>query len=224
MNPIRVLLADDHALVRAGISALLQSLSEIEVVAEVGDGREALRLIEALQPDVVLMDIAMPGLNGLEAAARIAKEFPRVRVIILSMHENEEYVLRALRAGAVGYLLKGARISELELAITSVARGETYLSPAASKHVVLDYIQRAGEMPASAERVPQLPERLTPRQRQILQMIAAGRTTKEIAQRLDISVKTVEMHRAQLMDRLGIHDIAGLVRYAIRTGLVASDA
>ncbi|MFL5802376.1 MAG: response regulator [Roseiflexaceae bacterium] len=224
MTLIRVLLADDHALVRAGISALLQSLPEIEVVAEVEDGREALRLIEALQPDVVLMDIAMPGLNGLEAAARIAKEFPQVRVIILSMHENEEYVLRALRAGAVGYLLKGARIFELELAVTSVAHGETYLSPAASKHVVLDYVQRAGEVPASAERAPHPAERLTPRQREILQLIAAGHTTKEIAQRLDISVKTVEMHRAQLMDRLGIHDIAGLVRYAIRTGLVAPDA
>jgi DNA-binding NarL/FixJ family response regulator len=224
MSPIRILLADDHALVRAGISALLQSLAEIDVVAEVEDGHEALRLIEALQPDVVLMDIAMPGLNGLEAAARVAKEFPHVRVIILSMHENEEYVLRALRAGAVGYLLKGARTSELELAVTSVAHGETYLSPAASKHVVLDYIQRAGEAHAIAERAPHTADRLTPRQREILQMIAAGHTTKEIAQRLDISAKTVEMHRAQLMDRLDIHDIAGLVRYAIRTGLVAPDA
>jgi DNA-binding NarL/FixJ family response regulator len=223
MNPIRVLLADDHALVRAGIRALLQSLVGIEVVAEVDDGREALRLIEELQPDVVLMDIAMPGLNGLEAVARVAKEFSHVRVIILSMYENEEYVLHALRAGAVGYLLKGARTSELELAVTSVARGETYLSPAASKHVVLDYIQRVGEISASAEREPRPADRLTPRQCEILQMIAAGRTTKEIAQRLDISVKTVEMHRAQLMDRLGIHDIAGLVRYAIRTGLVAPD-
>jgi DNA-binding NarL/FixJ family response regulator len=223
MSLIRVLLADDHALVRAGIGALLRSLSEIEVVAEVDDGREALRLIDTLQPDVVLMDIAMPGLNGLETAARITKEFPQVRVIMLSMHENEEYVLQALRAGAVGYLLKGARTAELELAVTSVARGETYLSPAASKHVVLDYIQRAGEAPASAERAPQPAERLTPRQREILLLIAVGRTTKDIAQRLDISVKTVEMHRAQLMDRLGIHDIAGLVRYAIRTGLVAPD-
>jgi DNA-binding NarL/FixJ family response regulator len=223
MKTIRILLADDHALVRAGIRALLESLAEIEVIAEVDNGQDALQLIETLQPDVVLMDIAMPQLNGLEVVARVSKCFPQVRVIILSMHENEEYVLQALRAGAAGYLLKGARTSELDLAVTSVARGEIYLSPAASKHVVLDYIQRVGRASAATEREPGPDERLTPRQREILQLIAAGYTTKEIAQRLEISVKTVEMHRAQLMDRLDIHDIAGLVRYAIRTGLVAAD-
>ena len=220
MKTIRVLLADDHALVRAGIRALLQNIGEIEVVGEADDGREALRLIETLEPNVVLMDIAMPGLNGLEAASRITKEFPEVRVIILSMYGNEEYVLQALRAGAMGYLLKGARTAELELAVTSVARGETYLSPAASKHVVVDYIQRSlgAAVPSQAEPRPQ--ERLTPRQREILQLIAEGQTTKEIARTLSLSVKTVEMHRAQLMERLDIHDVAGLVRYAIRVGMV----
>jgi DNA-binding NarL/FixJ family response regulator len=219
MSSIRVLLADDHALVRAGIRALLQNLAGIEVVAEADDGREALRLIAELRPDVVLMDIAMPGLNGLDTTARVTKEFPQVRVIMLSMHANEEYVLQALRSGAAGYLLKGARLPELELAVTSVARGETYLSPAASKHVVSGYVQRAsrgGHSEADARPA----ERLTPRQREILQLIAEGATTKEIAQHLQISVKTVEMHRAQLMERIGIHDVAGLVRYALRIGLI----
>jgi DNA-binding NarL/FixJ family response regulator len=220
MNPIRVLLADDHTLVRAGIRSLLQNIGEVEVVAEADDGREALRLIASLQPDIVLMDIAMPNLNGLEAAARVSKEFPNVRVIILSMYANEEYVLQSLRAGAAGYLLKGARAAELELAVASVARGETYLSPAASKHVIVDYVQRAGgdAVPSQDERNPT--ERLTPRQREILQLIAEGHSTKEIALALNISVKTAESHRTQIMERLGIHDIAGLVRYAIRAGMI----
>ena len=215
MSTIRVLLADDHVLVRAGIRALLDSLGGIQVIAEASDGREALRLIETQPPDVVMMDIAMSGLNGLEAAARIRKEFPNVRVIILSMHANEEYVMQALRAGAAGYLLKDAAITELELAVRAVARGETYLSPTVSKHVV-DYVQRTG-----GESSPL--EQLTPRQREILQLIAEGRTVQDIARLLTISVKTVETHRAQLMERLGIHDIAGLVRYAIRVGLIKSD-
>lgn len=213
MKPIRMMLAEDHTLVRAGIRALLQNLEEVEVVAEAGDGREALRLVEMYEPDVVLMDIAMAGLNGLEATARISKTFPHVRVIILSMHANEEYVLQALRAGAVGYLLKDAGTAELELAIRAVARNETYLSPLVSKHVVADYVRRVGGEPSSLER-------LTRRQREILQLIAEGHSTQEIAQMLSISVKTVETHRSQLMERLDIHDVAGLVRYAIRMGLV----
>jgi DNA-binding NarL/FixJ family response regulator len=158
------------------------------------------------------MDIAMAGLNGLEAAARVVQEFPHVRVVMLSMHANEEYVLQALRAGAMGYLLKDASVTELELAIKAVVRNETYLSPAVSKHVV-EYVQRIGGEPSSLER-------LTARQREILQLIAEGRTTQEIAGTLNISVKTVESHRAQLMERLDIHDVAGLVRYAIRMGVV----
>lgn len=213
MRPNRVLIVDNHAMVRAGFRALLQSLEDIEVVAEAGDGREAVRLVALHQPDIVLMDIAMPEMNGLEATARIKKEFPHVRVIILSMHTNEEYVYQALRAGAMGYLLKDGGTSELELAIRAIAQGETYLSPTVSKHVITDYMRRV-----STDSNPS--EQLTPRQREILQLIAEGKSTKEIAEILYISVKTVETHRMQLMDRLDIHDIAGLVHYAIRTGLV----
>jgi DNA-binding NarL/FixJ family response regulator len=216
MKPICVLLAEDHALVRAGFRALLENLHGIQVIAEAGDGREAMRLIETHRPDVVLMDITMPGLNGLEAAARVANEFPYVHVIILSMHANEEYVLQALRAGAAGYLLKDADPTELELAVTAVARGETYLSPPVSKHVIADYVRRVGDESSSLVQ-------LTPRQREVLQLIAEGHTTKEIARMLGISVKTVGTHRAQLMERLDIHDIAGLVRYAIRVGLVSPE-
>lgn len=216
MSLIRVLLVDNHTLVRAGLRALLQSLDDIEVVAEANDGREALRLVESHQPDVVLMDVAMPEMNGLEATARVVKEFPQVRVIILSMHANEEYVLQALRTGAVGYVLKDSGVSELELALKAISRGETYLSPAVSKHVVADYVRRVG-----GESNPL--EQLTPRQREILQLLAEGRSTKEIAQLLYISIKTVETHRSQLMERLNIHDVAGLVRYAIRVGLVTPD-
>ena len=216
MKPIRVLLADDHTLVRAGFRRLIQDLPAIEVVAEAESGHEALRLVQEHQPDVILLDIAMPGLNGLEVAARLAEEFPRVRVLILSMHLNEEYVWQALRAGASGYLLKDSGDSELEIAIRAVARGETYLSPPVSKQVISDYMLRAGSEPSSLDR-------LTPRQREVLQLIAEGHSTKEIAFTLKVSVKTVESHRTELMERLNIHDVAGLVRYAIRVRLVSPD-
>jgi len=217
VTPIRVLLADDHALVRAGIRSLLGTLPGVQVVGEAGDGHEALRLVETLRPRVVLMDIAMPGLNGLEATARIARDHPETRVIILSMHVSEEYAARALRAGGAGYLPKDADVRELELAIEAVARGETYLSPAVSTHVVADYRRRLAEAPDALAR-------LTPRQREVLQLLAEGHSTKEIAFRLHVSVKTVETHRAQVMDRLDIHDLAGLVRFAVRMGLVSPDA
>jgi DNA-binding NarL/FixJ family response regulator len=210
---IRVLVADDHNLLRAGLRALMQSLEGIEVVAEASNGREALNLIGAHQPDVVLMDIGMPELNGLEAAAQIVRDYPATRVVILSMHANEEYVLRALQAGAAGYLIKDAGTAELETAVRAVARGETYLSPAVSKHVVGEYLRRVG-----AEERPL--DQLTARQREVLQLLAEGYGTQDIAQKLSISVKTVEAHRAQLMQRLDIHDLAGLVRFAVRTGLV----
>jgi DNA-binding NarL/FixJ family response regulator len=213
MRPIRLLIADDHTLVRAGIRALIEKLPEVQVVAEASDGRDALQLVRKHRPDVVLMDIAMPGLNGLEATRYIAKEFPEIPVLVLSMYASEEYVWQALRAGAAGYLLKGAELAELALAIKAVTCGETYLSPPISKHIIKDYVQRVGGKETMVER-------LTPRQREILQLIAEGVTTKEIANTLHISVKTVETHRAQLMERLGIHDIAGLVRYAIKLGLV----
>jgi DNA-binding NarL/FixJ family response regulator len=213
MNTIRILLADDHTLLRAGIRSLLEKMAGVEVVAEAADGREALDLIKTHQPNMVLMDIAMAGLNGLDATARIVREFPNVRVIILSMHANEEYVLQTLRAGASGYLLKDAATAELELAIQAVARRDTYLSPAISRRVIEDYLGRI-----SGWRSPS--EQLTPRQREILQLVAEGKTTKEIAFLLKLSVKTVETHRAQLMDRLDVHDVPGLVRQAMRMGLV----
>jgi DNA-binding NarL/FixJ family response regulator len=217
MSPIRILLVDDHDLVRAGIRSLLQNVQGVEVVAESEDGRGALELIRTHRPDVVLMDVAMRGLNGLEAARLIAKQFPTVRVIILSMFANEEYVASALRSGASGYLLKNSSPAELELALKTVARGETYLTAAVSRTVIEDYKSRL------AERLTPL-ERLTPRQREVLQLIAEGSTTKDIARRLDLSVKTVDMHRAMLMKALDIHDIAGLVRYAIRVGLVSPES
>jgi DNA-binding NarL/FixJ family response regulator len=215
MSAIRVVLADDHALVRAGFRALLEQLSDVTVVADAGDGREALRLVGEHRPDVLLTDISMPGLNGLELVGRIRRDYPGVRVLILSMHGSEEYVLQALRSGAAGYLLKDAATTELEVAVKAVARGETYLSPAVSRHVVAGLVHRGSDGGSR--------ESLTPRQREILRLIAGGKTTKEIARALNISVKTVETHRMQLMERLDIHDIAGLVRYALRIGLVAAD-
>lgn len=221
MTPIRLLLADDHTLVRGGIRALLNQLEDVEVIAEANDGREALSMIASHQPDIVLMDIAMSGMNGLEATMRVTRDFPEIRVIILSMHTNEEYVLQALRSGAVGYLLKDAGISELEMAIAAVSQGETYLSPPVSKHVISGYVRRVGaDVQEKLDSQPTL-ERLTMRQREILQLIAEGYTTQEMANLLNISVKTVETHRMQLMDRLDIHDIAGLVRFAIRVGIIS---
>jgi len=217
MRPIRVLLADDHDLFRAGLRVLLQDLGGFEVVAEAGDGREALRLVGEHRPDVVLMDLMMPGLNGLEATARVAREFPGVRVLVLSMNAAEEFVLPAVRAGASGYVLKNARPAELEQAIRAVARGETYLTPAVSGHLIDDYRRRTADETDSLAK-------LTPRQREVLQLVAEGHSTKEIARRLGVSVKTVETYRSQLMDALDIHDIAGLTRYAIRKGLVSPDS
>jgi DNA-binding NarL/FixJ family response regulator len=216
MGIIRVLLADDHRLVRAGLRALLQSIEGVQVVAEAGNGYEALQLAEQHQPDIVIMDIGMEGLNGLEAATRLAKFTPAPRVIILSMHANEEYVRRSLQAGAAGYLLKGAEPAELEFALQAVMRGEIYLTPAVSKQVIQDYLQGGRAKPDPLQD-------LTPRQREVLQLIAEGNSTKEIAYKLNLSIKTVETHRGELMNRLDIHDVAGLVRYAIRTGLVTPD-
>ncbi len=213
---VRVLLADDHALVRAGLRKLLESLTNIEVVGEADDGQAVLVLAEQFHPNLVLMDIAMPGLNGLEATARLTKSHPQTRVLILSMHQNEDYVRQALRAGAAGYLLKDAAPLELEHALKAVMRGETYLSPVVSKGVIGDYVQRlrGEEAPGGS---------LTPRQREILQLVAEGHSSKGIARQLDLSVKTVEAHRTQIMKLLDLHDVAGLVRYAIRTGLISSE-
>ncbi len=222
MRPLRILLADDHALVRAGFRAMLEDLPDVTVVAEANDGREALELIREQQPDLVFMDIAMPGLNGLDSAARIVKSYPRTRVVILSMHSTEEYVISALRVGASGYLLKDANPAELQLAVQAIARGETYLSPGVSRHVIEDYMNRTS--PASTFSFDMdSAVQLTPRQREVLQLIAEGNTSKEIARILHISLKTVESHRQGIMSRLDIHDLAGLVRYAVRIGLVSPD-
>jgi len=214
VKKIRVLLADDHALIRAGIRALLEKVERIEVVGEAGDGPQALELIEKLRPDVMLLDLTMPGLSGIEVLKTTSEKFPEVRTIVLTVHEEEEYAFHALRSGAAGYLPKSAASAELSLAIEHVIGGRKYLSPsieqkAASKS---DQHQREGE-PVPAE--------LTPRQLEVLTLIAEGHSTKDIAQNLNISVKTVETHRAQLMDRLNIHDVASLVRYAIKMGLVS---
>jgi DNA-binding NarL/FixJ family response regulator len=216
MTATRVLLADDHGLVRAGIRALIEKIPNVQVVGEASTGRAALELVKSKLPNLVLMDIGMAELGGLEALPRITKDFPGVKVIILSAHANEEYVIRALRSGAAGYMLKDAATAELELAITSVTEDKTYLSPSISRTVINDYLQRVGG-PISPL------EQLTPRQREILQLVAEGKSTKEIAYDLDIGIKTVESHRLQLMDRLNIHDVPGLVRYAIRSGLVSAE-
>ena len=214
MKIIQVLLADDHVLVRAGIRTLLEKIPNVKVVAEAASGREALEMVKTKLPDLVLMDIAMANLNGLEALSRIAKDFPDVNVMILSAHANEEYVIRALRSGAAGYILKDAATAELELAVSSVREGKTYLSPSISRTAIDSYLERMGDVVSPLEQ-------LTSRQREILQLIGEGKNTKEIAFDLEISIKTVESHRLQLMERLRIHDVPGLVRFAIRTGLVS---
>jgi DNA-binding NarL/FixJ family response regulator len=188
----------------------------IEVVGQATNGREALTLVEQQHPDVLLCDILMPEMNGLEATARIVKEFPSVRVIILSMYTSEEYVWQALKAGATGYLLKDMEASELDVAIKAVLNGTTYLTPKVSQQVVESYRQRMGSDATVADV-------LTPRQREILQLIAEGKTINEIAQILGISGKTVDTHRTLLMARLDIHDVAGLVRYAIRRGMISAE-
>jgi len=214
--PLRIVLADDHRLVRAGVRALLEKIRLGEVIAEAGDGREALELVAAHQPDIVLLDIGMPNLNGLDAIDRIKKGSPETKVIILSMHANEEYVVRALRSGVSGYLIKDSAVDELERAIHRVVAGQTYLSKRISKPTIQAYL-------ANTNRIYAPLDELTPRQREVLQLIGEGKNTKEIAHLLRVSIKTVEAHRLRLMRRLGIHDLPGLVRFAIRTGLVSAE-
>jgi DNA-binding NarL/FixJ family response regulator len=213
---VDIVLADDHHLVRRGIRALLEALPDVRVVGEAGDGRTALELIERHRPDVALLDVSMPGLNGLEVAGRVAKSCPRARVIILSMHKGETFVAKALRAGVAGYLLKDAADAELELALAAVSRGDVYLSPEISRQVVEQFTRAAAEPDPLAG--------LTPRQREILQLVAEGKSSKEVATLLDLSTKTVEAHRAQIMDRLGLHDVTALVRFAIRVGLISPES
>jgi DNA-binding NarL/FixJ family response regulator len=214
VKKLRVLLVDDHALVRAGIRALLERGELVEVVGEAGDGHEALDLIEKLRPEVVLLDLAMPGASGFEVLKTTSEKFPEVHVIVLTVHDGEEYAFQALRAGAAGYLPKSAASSELRLAIEHVMGGKKYLSPTIEQKATFE----SGR--STSEGLAPMSE-LTPRQLEVLTLIAEGHSTKDIARALNISVKTVETHRAQLMDRLNIHDVASLVRYAIRMGLVS---
>ena len=218
MNMIRVLLAEDHTIVRKGLRSLLDAESDIQVVGEAENGREAIDKVEELRPDIVVMDITMPGLNGLEATRQIKKRFPDVQILILTVHTSEEYVVQILRAGASGYLVKQAAPTELISAIQAASRGEAFLSPSISKKVVEDYVQRAG-VTAESDSL----QRLTAREREVLQLIAEGYSTREIAEQLHISVKTAETHRAHLIEKLGIHSTAELTQYAIRKGVISLD-
>lgn len=212
-----IIMADDHELVRAGIRSLLETFPSVSVVAESGDGKETLDLVRRLEPDVLLLDITLPGLNGLEVAERVARLGLSTRVLMLSMHAGPEYVARALQSGALGYLVKDSAVEELAAALESVLLGRRFLGRAIDSDVVESFL-KTGDTPGEELAV------LTPRQRETLQLIAEGASTRVIAERLHVSVKTVETHRAQLMSRLGIHDVPGLVRFAIRTGLITTDS
>jgi DNA-binding NarL/FixJ family response regulator len=211
----RVLVADDHPLMRAGIRTLLEKTIANVTILEAADGLDAVELASQARPDVVLMDISMPGLNGVEAVRRITADVPDCRVIMLSMHQDEQRVVAAIRAGASGYLMKDVAVAEVRVAIESALRGVIYISPSAPKTVT--------QMLARNESHTSPLSLLTARQREILQLIAEGRSTKEIGYRLMLSTKTVETHRRLLMERLGIHDVAGLARFAVRAGLVSAD-
>jgi len=213
-----VLLAEDHTIVRKGLRSLLDAEVDIEVVGEAEDGREAVEKVHQLQPHVVLMDITMPLLNGLEATRQIKKLSPETKVLVLTVHTNEEYIFRTLQAGASGYVVKQAAPAELISAIHSVCQGDSFLSPAISRKVIEEYIQRA-----EATEVKDSYDRLSDREREVLQLIAEGHMNREIAGLLHISVKTVEAHRVHLMDKLDIHSTAELVQYAIRKGVISLD-
>lgn len=217
MEPIRVVVVDDHTLMRQGTVGLLQSQADIEVVGEASAGREGIDRVAELEPDVVLMDIAMPGISGLDATREINSRFPDVKVLILTMHDRDDYLFEALRAGASGYVLKGADVQELLAAVRAARRGEVYLQPAASRALVADYLRRA----ARGEDRDRF-DGLTDREREILRLIAQGMTTPEIARDLVLSPHTVQSHRDRIMAKLDLHSKAALVRYAINRGLVDS--
>jgi len=212
---IRVIVADDHHLVRQGIRALLEKADDIEVVAEAADGQEAVGLVERLAPDVLLMDIAMPRLSGIQAVGRVRALGVGTQVVILSMYSDEALVRQALRSGAQGYLLKRSVSEELLLAVRAASRGEIYLSPGICQSVVADFLARQTD----ADKLSPF-ERLTSREREVLQLISEGHTNNAIAQVLKVSAKTVEKHRANLMSKLRVHDLAGLIRAAIKHGLI----
>jgi len=219
MDKISVLLAEDHTIVRKGLCSLLDGEMSIEVVGEAEDGREAIRKAEELHPDVVVMDIAMPGLNGLEATRQIKKRFPGMKIIILTVHNNEEYVLETLRAGASGYLVKKAAPTDLISAIQAAYRGESFLSPSISRTVIDEYL---GKTEKVSER-DEIYGKLTDREREVLQLIAEGHTNRKIAELLHISIKTVETHRAHIKDKLDVSSTAELIKHAIRKGFLIKD-
>jgi len=214
VEKIRILLADDHTLMRSGIRALLEDEPGLTIIGEAEDGRSAVAQACRLEPDVVIMDIAMPLLNGLEATRQIKQQCPHVRVLILSMHENEEYIRQVLEAGAMGYILKDAAARELISAIRSVYRGEAVLSPAVTRLVIEDYLRWGGTRPQEEA------DGLSPREREVLQLIAEGYTSKQIAEILSISIKTVQAHRNNLMQKLDLHDRGELIKYAIQKKII----
>jgi len=212
---IRILLADDHKITREGLCSLLDKQQDMEVVGEAEDGRTAVTLVRELVPSVVIMDVSMPDLNGIEAARQIVDQFPDVKIIALSMHSDTLFVTEMLKSGTSGYLLKDCAFEELALAIRAVVAGKTYLSPSVSGVVVDDYLHRLSRADFSDSEV------LTDREREVLQLLAEGKSTKQIALKLHISVKTVETHRRQIMNKLDIHTVAELTKYAIRKGLTS---
>ena len=218
-KPIRILLADDHTIVRKGLCSILESEEGIEVVGEAEDGREAIQKVKLLNPHVVVMDISMPSLNGLEATRQIRKQYPKIKVLILSMHANEEYIFQTLRAGASGYLVKKAAPKDLVLAIQSAFEGEIFLSPSISKIVVEGYIKT--EPSPLNENDPF--ETLTKREREILQLLAEGVSNHSIAEKLYLSVKTVQTHRANILGKLNVHSLTDLIKIAFNKGMISLD-
>jgi DNA-binding NarL/FixJ family response regulator len=214
VNRISVLLAEDHAIVRKGLRSLLAAEVDIEVIGEAADGREAIEMASKLRPNIVVMDITMPGLNGLEATRQIKHRLPEVQVVVLTMHTAEEYIFQILRAGASGYVVKRAAPSELISAVRAAYRGESFLSPSVSRTVIEEYVRKAGALVEGDSY-----EELTPREREVLQLIAEGHSTRGIAELLCLSAKTVQSHRANLMRKLGIYTTAELTQYAIRKGV-----
>ncbi len=214
MNKIKLLVVDDHAIMRDGIRALVSLQNDIEIVGEASDGREAIEKAQELMPDVILMDIAMPSMDGLEATRRITKKNPKVKVLALTQHDNREYTISAIKAGVIGYVPKRALGSELISAIYAVHRGDSYLYPSAALTVIKDYLKRAEEEPY---------DRLTDREREILKLIAEGYTSRQIAEMLFLSIKTVLGHRTKIMEKLDIHNRTELIKYAMRKGLINMD-
>jgi two-component system, NarL family, response regulator NreC len=212
----RIVLADDHAVMRSGLRALLQQQDDFKVVGEANDGREAVSLVEAAHPDVIVMDLTMPNLNGTEASRQIASKHPDIAIIILSMHSDEAYVLRALKAGARGYLLKESAEADLINAIRAVKAGKAFFSPAVSRMLVEDYMRQLQD-----KDIEDTYDLLTPREREILQLVAEGKSNKDIANMLNLSVYTVETHRGNIMEKLNIHTVPELILYAVRKGVIA---